>query len=190
MKSLLTCACFGMVAAAFAAAPPAAEQPAAWVPHEVIVQYQNLPVAYSCDALWYKVGDILRAVGAWRYVSITPRDCKPQTQNNGLSPTLSVHFLALEKLGPSEARWAQTRAVVQAVDLRAGTPKSLGSGDCELLRQTNEDLLSLLSDEVQVVSNNLQCGSQASARNYDLAVRALEAAPATATLAARPSAGR
>jgi hypothetical protein len=190
MRALvLVCACAGVAGASLAAAPPAMPQPAAWVPHEVLVQYKNLPVAYTCDALWYKVGDILRAVGAWTYVSITPRDCKPQTTGDGLSPSLSVHFLALETLAPSAARWAQTHAVIGNVDLRAGNPKSLDAGDCELLRQTGEDLLSVMG-AVQVGSTNLQCGAGPATHYYDLSLHALQAVPAPPAFVARSSAGR
>jgi len=183
---LCVCAAAG---ASFAAVPPATPQLAAWVPHEVLVQYQNLPVAYTCDALWYKVGDILRAVGAWTYVSITPRDCKPQTSGDGLSPTLSVHFLALETLAPSAARWAQTHAVIRQVDLRAGNPKSLDTGDCELLRQTRDDLLSLMG-AVQLGNQDLQCRARPASYHFDLSVRALQAVPALPAFVARSPAGR
>jgi hypothetical protein len=81
--------------------------PAVWVPHDVMVAYRNLPRAYSCDALWYKVRDILREAGAWRSVSITPYDCKPSTASDGRSPQLEIRFLTPRTLGPAQARLAR-----------------------------------------------------------------------------------
>jgi len=159
----------------------AAQRPAAWIPHEVMVSYHKLPAAYSCTALWYKVGDILRAVGAWKYVSITPYDCKPGTATNGRSPQLEIHLLTVRSLDAKDARWAQTEAVERSVTLRPGHPKSLARADCELLRQTEQGVLPLLSG-VHVEHADLSC--RAGADHFGLTVKTLIPTKTTA-LAAR-----
>ena len=151
-------------------------QPAVWVPYHVMVVYDDLPKAYTCDTLWHKVGDILRAVGAWKYVSITPYACKPETSDNGRAPQLEVRFLTLRTLSPRDAHWAEAHAVSKTVTLEAGAPASLAAGDCELLRQTNDNLLSVVSD-VHVVDQHLQCAERPAANRYSLSVQTLQAAP-------------
>jgi hypothetical protein len=156
--------------------PPGANavgQPAAWIPHDVMVRYRNLPRAYGCDALWYKVGDILRAAGAWRAVSITPYACQPSAGSDGRSPRLEVRFLTLRALAPAQARWSQTRAVRKTVTLEPGTPRSLSAGDCALLVQTEEDVLSQVPT-IRVVHRNLPCGTARTATRYSLALQMLE----------------
>jgi hypothetical protein len=148
-------------------------QPAVWIPHDVMVRYRNLPQAYGCDALWYKVGDILRAAGAWRAVSITPYACQPSASSNGRAPQLEVRFLTLRALAPAQARWSQTRAVRETVTLEAGSPRSLSAGDCDLLVQTEEDVLSQVPT-IHVLHQNLQCGTARTATPYSLALQMLE----------------
>ena len=159
-----------------ASAGPTHQEPAAWIPHDVMVAYQNLPQAYSCDALWHKVGDMLRAVGAWKAVSITPYDCKPSTRSDGRSPQLEVRFLTLRPVAPQNARWAQAMVAPKTVVLEPGHPPSLAPGDCELLEQTQQDLLSLVPSW-QVAGGNLQCSS-AKRAPYHLAVKTLIASAA------------
>ena len=158
------------------AAPASAGSPAVWIPHDVMVVYRNLPRAYSCDALWYKVGDMLRAAGAWKSVSITPYDCKPDTHTDGRSPQLEVRFLTLRTVSPQQARWADTHAVPATVTLEPGHPKSLDRGDCELLRQTNVRLLSLVQD-LRVVGQSLDCTGHPPSGTFSLSVETLQEVP-------------
>ncbi len=180
MRALMLLLCAGLPLLSVTAASAASQLPATWIPHEVAVSYENLPRAYSCDALWYKVGDILRAVGAWKAVSITPHDCTPGTRTNGRSPQLEIHFLTLRSLGTADARWAQAQAVEESVELRPGHPKSLTSADCELLRQTEQDVLPLVPS-IHVAHSALTCGSGASP--FSLTVQTLVPAASAPTAA-------
>jgi hypothetical protein len=165
----------------------AAGLPAVWVPHDVMVAYRNLPRAYSCDALWYKVRDILREAGAWRSVSITPYDCKPSTASDGRSPQLEIRFLTLRTLRPAQARLAQARVAHRTVTLKPGSPESLGPGDCALLAQTQQDVLSLVSS-IHPVERNLDCKRPRTSSAYSLALQTL--VPVRARQAAAGGAGR
>ncbi|HUN27307.1 MAG TPA: hypothetical protein VMU67_13460 [Steroidobacteraceae bacterium] len=147
--------------------------PATWIGHDVMVAYRNLPYAYSCDALWHKVGDILRAAGAWDAVSITPYDCKPGTRGDGRSPQLEVRFLTLRTLSPQQARWAEARVVRETVLLAPGSPQSLTRDDCELLEQTNERLLSVVAS-LHVTGRPLECTGPAARGAFSLSVATLE----------------
>jgi hypothetical protein len=178
LASLLGLACTTVIATATfaAAAPSPAQRPATWIPHHVLVVYRNLPRAYSCDELWYKVGDLLRAVGAWKSVSITPDDCKPSTSTDGRSPKLEVRFLTLEALGPENARWAEAQAATETVVLVPGHPKSLTGADCELLEQTQEGLLATVST-LHAVGAALRC-EQHVVKPYTLSIQTLVATQA------------
>jgi hypothetical protein len=177
LASLLALACTVTApATVVAAAANPTEQPAAWIPHHVMVVYRNLPRAYTCDELWYKVGDLLRALGAWASVSITPYDCKPSTATDGRSPQLEVRFLTLRALDPQNARWAEAKASTETVVLKPGHPKSLTSADCELLAQTQEGLLSLVSN-LHVEGEALRCEGSAT-KPYALSIQTLVATQA------------
>lgn len=157
MRAVTALPCIGILALVLVTPLRAAKpEPADWVPHAVIVQYENLPRAYGCDALWYKVGDILRALGAWKAVSITPYACAATGRSGGRSPQLEIHFLTLRRLDAADARWAQARAVPTTIDLRPGTPKSLTAADCELLRQTEQGVLPLLAS-MRVLTPHFAC---------------------------------
>jgi hypothetical protein len=157
-------------------APDLVGQPAAWVPHDVIVAYRDLPRAYTCDELWYKVGDLLRALGAWNAVSITPYDCKPSTPSDGHSPKLEVRFLTLRSLEPQNARWAQAQAATETIVVAPGHPKSLTGADCELLEQTQTSLLAVVAD-MHVVGEGLRCKASATTP-FTLSVQTLVATQA------------
>jgi len=146
LASLLGLACTSLMAAATvrAAAPSPTQPAAAWMPHDVLVEYRNLPRAYSCDELWHKVCDMLR----------TPTD--------GRSPKLQVRFLTLRALDPQETRWAEAEATAETV--------------VELLEQTQEDLLSTVSN-LHAVGAGLRC-EESVAKPYRLSPQALVATQA------------
>lgn len=181
---LFACVSFLVLPSAQGATPSLAEQASVWVPHDVMVVYRDLPKPYSCDALWYKVRDILRAAGAWKAVSITPYDCKPDTNGDGRSPQLEVRFLTLRTVSPENVRWAQTQAVSETVVLKPGNPQSLARGDCKLLKQTNENLLSLIPN-LHVVDQQLQCPADSTAHPYHLSLQTLVAVASPPASAAK-----
>jgi hypothetical protein len=147
--------------------------PATWRPYDLIVDLHDLPQRYTCDDLWYKLRDVLLAMGARADIKILVYRCeRGLTDGNARSPRAQLRFYMPELLTPAQARWAQLQAVTTTVRLGPGHPASLRSGDCELLRQMKDGLLESLSQ--RVVSFNLACAAPHSARwPFDVTVQAL-----------------
>jgi hypothetical protein len=173
-SATLACVCLlTLVAAPLVRARPnqAAGEPATWITRDVQIPLQNLPEAYSCDALWYKLHGILLAIGARQYMSITPYDCGRGASGGGRSPTLDMKFQTLRALSAANARWADTSAVRRIVRLAPGEPKILHAGDCALLKQLEETLFPYLN--LHVVATNLECSAPHGADAFSVSIQAL-----------------
>ncbi len=151
--------------------PQAAGQPAAWITRDVELNLQNLPKVYSCNDLWYKLRDILLAIGARHYMSIMPYDCGPGAANAGRSPTVDLKFQTLRVLSGVNVRWADTTAVSKVVRLAPGAPKIIDAGDCALLAQLDGTLFPYLN--MPVVAKDVECSRPRSAARFSLSVQAL-----------------
>ncbi|HTW37206.1 MAG TPA: hypothetical protein VMD49_01405 [Steroidobacteraceae bacterium] len=175
------CACVLALAASAPsahAASAAAATPvtwATWITRDVEVNLQNLPKAYSCDDLWYKLHGILLAIGAREYMSITPYGCGAKASGAGRSPTLDLKFQTLRVLTGADARWAQTKAARRTVRLGPGEPKTLDASDCALLSQLSGTLFSYL--DMHVVTSDLECSAPQSAHGFSIVVDAIVALP-------------
>src|SRR6185437_7963048 len=136
-----------------------AVQPAAWIPHDLIVSFDHLPKVYSCDDLWYKFRDVLRAIGARSDMRILAYQCGAQYGALAHSPQVHVHFFIPQALNRAQSKWADINAQTRTVRLGPGNPASLTSADCELLRQMKDGLLAALPD--RVTGFNLACAAPA-----------------------------
>jgi hypothetical protein len=145
---------------------------AAWISRDIDLHLKNLPQVYSCDALWYKLRGVLLAIGARKYMSITPYSC-------GRAASLHVRFQTLHVLTGADIRWANTKATYKAVRLAPGDPAKLDAGDCALLSQLAGSLFVYL--DLPVVSQHLECSDPRAARRFYLSVRALLPRPSGAT---------
>src|SRR6185437_13514290 len=108
-----------------------AVQPAAWIPHDLIVSFDHLPRIYSCDDLWYKFRDVLRAIGARPDIRILAYQCGPKLGQLAYSPKVQLHFFIPQSLERSQARWADVNAEPRTIRLEPGHPASIASSDCE-----------------------------------------------------------
>ena len=158
---------------AAASAPPVTW--ATWITRDVQIPLQNLPKAYSCDDLWYKLRGILLAIGARQYMSIMPYNCGSNAPGGGRSPTLDLKFQTLRVLTGADTRWAQTKAERKTVRLGPGEPKILDSSDCALVSQLSGTLFSYLN--LHVVTSDLECSPPPSARKFGIAVDTVIALP-------------
>jgi hypothetical protein len=152
----------GVAAAAVdAPAAPAATSstPARWRSYNFLVEFHDLPRTYSCDDLWYKVRDLLLRLGARPSMTLTPYACGFRGGGEARSPSVEVRFQIPEPLAGSETRYADTTVSEQPVRLAPGSPSSLQSGDCELMRQLQEKLLAGLP--VHVTGSAFSCTSAA-----------------------------
>jgi hypothetical protein len=160
------------------AAAPAATPPvtwATWITRDIHIDLPNLPRAYSCDDLWYKLHAILLAIGAREYMAITPYHCAANAAGGGRSPSVDLKFQTLRELTGVDARWAQTSAMRKTVRLGPGEPKVLDSSDCALLSQLQGTLFAYL--EMHVVASNLECSSPQATRKFSIVVDTLLAVP-------------
>jgi hypothetical protein len=164
------------------AAPAAVGHPAVWTPHDVIVSFEHLPRIYSCDDLWYKFRDVLRAIGARPDMRILAYQCGMKQGQLAYSPQVHLHFFIPQALGRSQARWADVNAEPRTIRLEPGHPASIHSCDCELLRQMKDDLLTLLPD--RVLNFNLACEAPATRWPFSVSVEALTPVDGQARVAA------
>jgi hypothetical protein len=146
-----------------ATSPPHSNQLATWRPYDLIVDLQNLPQPYSCDALWYKFHDVLLALGARPDLKILTYKCQGDASGVGTrSPSAQLQFSLPELLPPAQAGLAQFQASTTTVHLTPGHPASLHASDCELLRQMKDGLIASLSR--QVISVDLACDAPPAAQ--------------------------
>lgn len=153
------------------AAPTQVGQPAVWTPHDVIVSFDHLPKIYSCDDLWYKFRDVLRAIGARPDMRILAYQCGPKHGQLAYSPQVHLHFSIPQAVGHAQARWADVNVERRTVRLGPGHPASITAADCELLRQMKDDLLSVLPD--RVLQFNLACEAPATHWPFSVSIEAL-----------------
>jgi hypothetical protein len=159
-----------------AAASGPIPQPAVWMPHDLIVPLENLPKRYSCNDLWYKFRDVLRAIGARPDLQILAYRCEKGLGDTARSPRVHLQFQLPQVVHGKDTQWSDVRAVTTIVRLEPGQPASLDASDCELLRQIKQTLIENLSD--RVVAYDLACSAPPTAHpHFSLTVEALT--PAT-----------
>jgi hypothetical protein len=177
---VLACSCVVTLAAssftARAAPPPTpATTWATWIMRDVQFDLPNLPKAYSCDDLWYRLRGVLLAIGAREYMDIRTYNCAANAPGGGRSPSVELKFYTLRALTGADARWAQTGAVRKIVRLGPGEPKILDPSDCALLAQLQGTLFTYL--DMHVIAADLPCSSPQASRKFSISVDALVAVP-------------
>ena len=164
------------------ATAPAAPLPAQWRSYDILLDLQGLPRTYSCDELWYRVRDILLALGARAYMTITPYDCGTTRGGEARSPRVQVRFQLPYVLKGADARYAEIGAHEQPVRLAPGSPRSLQPQDCELVRQLQGTLLAGLP--LPVGQSEFNCSSTPPAYSLTLAAPFAVGTPAGAPVVA------
>lgn len=165
-------------------APDTGVTPAEWMPHDIIVGLRDLPKRYSCNDLWYRFHDVLLAIGARADIQILPYRCEAALGANARSPRIHLQFETLKALHSTQVSESDGQALFRTVRLAAGQPHSLDEGDCELLKQLKDTLLTSLT--MRVVDFNLACSASPTTHvPFGLSVQALvpaEKAPFHAAL--------
>jgi hypothetical protein len=151
-------------------------RPAVWFAHDTIVDFENLPQPYTCDDLWYKLRDLLLALGARPDLKITFYQC-------GRSPSVHLQFSLPREVRGSEVKYASLQAIDDTFLIKAGRPSAFQASDCELVRQIKDTFLTELP--VRVMSYRLTCDApRMEARRYRLSVQALTPVSADRAVAA------
>ncbi len=155
-----------------AAATTAPGSPAEWRSFDVLVDFSDLPQRYTCNELWYRLHDLLLAIGARHYPQIFTFNCGTTRAASSRSPSVRLEFQLPRALSAADARYADVPVVRGTVRLAPGTLRSYTGEDCELLRQLSTLLLPSLP--VRPVGAALTCPAPGAARHsYALEVQAL-----------------
>jgi hypothetical protein len=170
---MLTAALVAAAAAApaRAAVAGAAGSPAEWRSFALIVDFTDLPRRYTCNELWYRLHDLLLAIGARPYPQIDTFHCGTTPAASSRSPSVQLQFQLPRALAAADARYAQFPVISTTVRLAPGTMRSFTAQDCELLRQLGTLLLPELP--VHRVGAGLTCPGGAARQSFALEVRAL-----------------
>jgi hypothetical protein len=159
-----------------AATAPAASLPAQWRSYDILLDLQGLPRTYSCDELWYRVRDVLLALGARAYMTLTPYDCGTTRSGEARSPRVHARFQLPYVLKGADTRYAEISVHEQPVQLAPGSPRSLQPQDCELVRQLQGTLLAGLP--LQVGHAQFNCSGAQPAYSLTLDAPIAAGAPA------------
>lgn len=190
-RTLLACVIASWAGAAQAVTSPAtapatapAAVPAEWRTYDLLVSFQGLPKTYSCDDLWYRFRDVLLTLGARAYMTISPYDCGYVGGGEARSPRVELKFRLPQLLHGEDTRYAQMSAVNREVHLAPGTPHSLQAGDCELMKQLQNTLLTALP--VQVTAASFSCNGPGATFALTLQASMVAGAPPRQGNAATP----
>ncbi len=111
-----------------------AEQPAAWILHEVDFMYMGFTTRYTCNGLKSKVKLLLKHMGAREDFSIRERGCEIGYQKVADSPRLKISFYAPAIPEPGAKDPGEpVLGVWKPVVIKKNSPKGLDMGDCELV---------------------------------------------------------
>lgn len=172
---LLTAALGTALAAAATAAPiPAAVDagtPAEWRSFDLLVDLTGLPQRYTCNELWYRLHDLLLAIGARPYPQIFTFHCGTTRATSSRSPSVHLEFQLPRPLPTADVRYEQFAVTRATVPLGPGTLRSFTAADCELLRQLDALLLPQLP--VHPLGAGLACPAAPTHRSFALEVQAL-----------------
>jgi hypothetical protein len=155
----------------------AAQQPtfdASWHKHEVNFTYMDFTSNYSCDGLEDKLKLLLRLAGARPDGDVRV----PCTSPVGSPQRSSMVLLTFHTLAPAAAADANaaTTGLWKDVVWRAGSPRELDAGDCELVDQFARRILPLFT--TRNVENRMTCTPhQVNPSGFDLRFTVLASAP-------------
>lgn len=131
----------------------AEELAARWKAQQVQFRYAGFTTDYTCDGIRYKVRRLLLAAGAKDdaavQVSCAGEPSEPQPFHN---VTLGFSVAIPAEVGPTTETFPATW---REVELRPGSPRGLGAGECELVEQFRDQVLPLFT--VRNVEDNLRC---------------------------------
>jgi hypothetical protein len=150
---------------------------AVWAEHDLTIELEHLPKAYSCNDLTQKIHDVLHAIGARPDIRIFVSRCEDGVDTRLVAPRAHVIFSIPFEVDGQLADFFDTLAIERTVRVEAGDPASIDFSDCELLRQLRLTLLDSVSMSVQ--PSHLVCGSTAPRQTpFSLSIEALVPAPA------------
>jgi len=153
----------GFVVWALLAAMPAVadelesdELAATWKRHEVDLVYMGFTTRYTCSGLKSKVKLLLKHVGVRQDVKVVERGCEYGYQMVADFPHLKIVFYAAE-IPESGSRdvGEPVLGVWKTVVIKRNQPRGLDWGDCELVEQFRDRVMSKLT--MRGVTGDVNC---------------------------------
>lgn len=163
------------------AAATAKPEAAQWQKHELTFTFSGFTTRYSCGGFEDVLSLLLRAAGARPDAKVVASCMAPMGGPEPIS-IARLTFYSLVPLKAGAASHAAAPAVPglwKPVQLRAGSPRDLGNGDCELIDQFARRILPLFT--TRDVRNRMNCiPHQVSLGGVDLKFTVLAAVPKAA----------
>ena len=141
-----------LVLALLAAMPVLADDPepdevaANWKRHEVDLVYMGFTTRYTCGGLKSKVALLLKHVGVRPDVKVLERGCEYGYQRVADFPHVKIIFYTPEipEAGSREVG-EPVLGIWKAVSIKRNQPRGLDWGDCELVEQFRDRVLSSMT---------------------------------------------
>ncbi len=141
-----------LVLALLAALPATADEPepeevaATWKRHEVDLVYMGFTTRYTCSGLKSKVMLLLKHVGVRPDVKVQERGCEFGYQKVADFPHVKMIFYTAEipEAGSRDAG-EPVLGVWKTVSIKRNLPRGLDWGDCELVEQFRDRVLSKIA---------------------------------------------
>lgn len=129
---------------------------AAWQRHEIEFTYMGFTTRYSCEGLRGKLRLLLAASGARPDFEVSTLSCAAGMGSVTEFPRVRIVFSApAMPVGGSRVAADATLARWQFVSLRRNQPRDLEIGDCELIEQFRDRVLSAF--ETRNVASEINC---------------------------------
>lgn len=176
-----------MAVAVAAAVPAVAEEPvpATWKRHDIAFTYMGFTTRYSCEGLRDKMRVLLRASGVRPDFEVNTAACSDLPGRVTPFPRVRMVFFApsLPEAGARDVGEA-TIAAWRPVTLSLRQPRGLETGDCELVEQFRDRVLSAVT--VRAIESDIRCiPHQLSGSSFRLSFQVLEGAAADVQAARR-----
>ena len=138
--------------ALLAALPATADEPqpeevsANWKRHEVDLVYMGFTTRYTCSGLKSKVAQLLKHVGVRPDVKVMERGCEYGYQRVADFPRVKMIFYMPEipEAGSREVG-EPVLGIWKTVSIKRNKPRGLDWGDCELVEQFRDRVLSTMT---------------------------------------------
>lgn len=141
---------------ALADEPEPDEVAATWKRHEIDLVYMGFTTRYSCGGLKSKVKLLLKHVGVRPDVKIVERGCEYGYQKVADFPHLKIVFFAPEIPQPGSKDVGEpVLGLWKPVSIERNQPRGLEWGDCELVEQFRDRILSRMT--TRAMSGDVNC---------------------------------
>jgi hypothetical protein len=151
--------------------------PGTWQSHKYAFQFLGFTSTYSCDGLADKLRIILLAAGARADVKSVPGACASGFGRPDKFARADLTFYTLAPADSGAAAGGGVQGVWRPVAFTAHQPPELGLGDCELMEQFRQQVLTMFA--TRNVGGNTTCVPfQESGSNIDLRFESFTAVPA------------